>query len=107
MPFARNNPRAGWHTNFVEGMCPVFSRRALQICHGTLKETWYGADILWPALLGRPSTRIGIMDEVAVVHTRPPATNYDLATANLRMHQVLAAYHYKGQWLKDISVTPR
>lgn len=94
-------------TNFVEGMCPVFSRRALRICHGTLKETWYGADILWPALLGRPSTRIGIMDEIAVVHTRPQATNYNKAAADVGLNQVLAAYHYKGPWLADIGLAPR
>ena len=77
-------------TNFVEAMCPVFSRRALQICHGTFGSVsiGYGPDILWPALLGRPQTRIAVIDEIPVLHTRAPASNYNRDAANLELQLI-------------------
>jgi len=68
---------------FVEIMCPVFSRRALQICIGSMKdvESGYGLDHLWPAFLGKPAGRTGIIDAVAIAHTRPIGATYDIRSA--------------------------
>lgn len=59
-------------TNFVEVMCPLFSRAALDRCLHTFsrtRSTW-GIDILWPLVLG-DRARIGILDAVQVDHTKP------------------------------------
>ncbi|TXI05141.1 MAG: DUF707 domain-containing protein [Rhizobium sp.] len=68
---------------FVEIMCPLFSRRALQICIGSMKdvESGYGLDHLWPAFLGKPAGRMGIIDAVAIAHTRPIGATYDIRSA--------------------------
>lgn len=60
------------YTNFVEVMCPVFSRRALQAlqsCFGESRSGW-GLDLLWQHLL--PATwPVAIIDSVRVRHCRP------------------------------------
>ena len=79
-PVTAQQPGGGLrYDGFVETMCPVFSRRALRICLGTFKDAFYayGIDHLWPTLLGGPRSRIAIIDDVALVHTRPWGTNYD------------------------------
>jgi hypothetical protein len=58
-------------TNFVEVMCPVFSRAVLKTCMSSFeatKSTW-GLDYLWPALLGARA-RIAVIDEIQVSHTK-------------------------------------
>jgi Protein of unknown function (DUF707) len=61
------------YTNFVEVMAVCFSKRALQICRPYLGATVssLGVDYLFPKLLGYPKRAIAIVDETAVVHTRP------------------------------------
>ena len=70
-------------TNFVEVMCPVFSIEALRTCapsfYGSISG--FGLDRVWPRMLGTIQSRIAIIDEVAVTHTRPVALNYNLRTA--------------------------
>jgi hypothetical protein len=68
---------------FVEIMCPILSRRALKICVGSMRdvESGYGLDHLWPSLLGYPRERIGMIDAIAVVHTRPIGATYDIQRA--------------------------
>ena len=68
---------------FVEIMCPLFSKRALEICIGSIKDavSGYGLDHLWPSFLGRPATRMGIIDAVGIVHTRPIGASYDVRGA--------------------------
>jgi len=62
------------YTNFVEVMCPVFSRRALALCGDTFDQSvsGWGLSFLWAALLPYPRFRIAIVDQVCVVHTGPP-----------------------------------
>lgn len=81
---------------FVEIMCPVFSRRALKICVGSMRDTesGYGLDHLWPALLGQPRTRMGIIDRVAVAHTRPVGASYDVQRAIDEQTAVLRTYNH-------------
>lgn len=68
---------------FVEIMCPLFSKRALEICVGSIKDaiSGYGLDHLWPSFLGRPATRMGIIDAISIVHTRPIGASYDVRAA--------------------------
>lgn len=81
---------------FVEIMCPLFSKRSLEICIGSLKEakSGYGLDHLWPSFLGRPATRIGIIDAVSIVHTRPIGASYDVSGAIAEQGALWKAYGF-------------
>ncbi len=59
-------------TSFVENMCPVFSRRALAVCHATFGDSFSGWGIshIWPRLLAKNGSRLAIIDSVCVTHTR-------------------------------------
>jgi hypothetical protein len=61
------------YTNFVEIMCPIFSRTALQRLGPTFGESvsGWGLDMLWSSLLPYPRFRIAIVDGVGVYHARP------------------------------------
>jgi hypothetical protein len=61
------------YTNFVEVMAPVFSREALERCRPTFGESvsGWGLDRVWPRVLGDPRDRVGILDAVPMIHTRP------------------------------------
>jgi hypothetical protein len=68
------NPRFfGRRVGFVEIMMPGFSRGALERLLPTIGESetgWgWGLDSVWPKLLGYRN--VGIVDAVAVTHTRP------------------------------------
>jgi hypothetical protein len=71
------------YERFIEIMCPIFTKEALKICIGSMRdvESGYGLDHLWPAFLGYPQTKLGIIDAVAVQHTRPIGATYDLRAA--------------------------
>jgi uncharacterized protein DUF707 len=68
-------------TDFVEVMCPSFSRRALKRCLPYFRETIssWGLDFLFPKLLGYPPRSIAIVDAAVAVHTRKIRTglHYD------------------------------
>ncbi|MEO8485295.1 MAG: hypothetical protein ABI585_03060 [Betaproteobacteria bacterium] len=59
------------YTNFIEVMCPVFSRRALAACGDTFgaSVSGWGLDALWCARLPYPDYRTAIVDRLRVVHT--------------------------------------
>jgi hypothetical protein len=82
------------YTNFVEALCPVFSRRALRVCIGSFRDSrsGYGLDYLWPRFLGGPSARLAIIDAISVIHTRPAGQNYDVKEAFEELHATLHAY---------------
>jgi hypothetical protein len=82
------------YVGFVEIMCPVFSMRAMALCHGSFRDSvsGFGLDHLWPALLGGPRSRIAIIDAVGVIHTRPVGGNYDVAAAIAEERAMLGAY---------------
>jgi hypothetical protein len=60
-------------TNFVEAMCPLFSREALRRCAPGLTKvsSAFGLDMVWSRILGDPRDRIGMIDAAPVVHSRP------------------------------------
>jgi hypothetical protein len=84
------------YEGFVEIMCPVFSQRALKICIETMRdvESGYGLDHLWPSFLGRPQARMGIIDAVAVAHTRPLGATYNVKAAVEEQGALFRAYQY-------------
>ncbi|HET8541993.1 MAG TPA: hypothetical protein VFL83_19105 [Anaeromyxobacter sp.] len=61
------------YTNFVEAMCPLFSREALLACAPSfsLSVSAFGLDMIWSRMLRDPRDRIGMIDAAPVVHTRP------------------------------------
>jgi hypothetical protein len=60
-------------TNFVEAMCPLFSRDALRACAPSLTKVYsaFGLDMVWARILGEPRDRVGMIDAAPVVHSRP------------------------------------
>ena len=82
------------HTNFVEAMCPLFSRDALKLCLPSFNGAvlGYGLDHIWPRLLGMVHTRMAIVDDVTVAHTRPLASNYDPLKARAEEEQIRSLY---------------
>jgi hypothetical protein len=91
-------------TEFVEIMCPVFSRRALKICIGSMHHvvSGYGLDHLWPALLGTPRSRIGVIDAVPVAHTRPIGATYDLRGAIYEQKSLHRAYEHRMKQIDGV-----
>jgi len=59
-------------TNWVEIMCPVFSKVCLQSLKQTFSEnaSHWGIEFIWNMMLGQPKDKIGIIDETPAVHTR-------------------------------------
>jgi hypothetical protein len=105
---------------FVEIMIPGFSRRALELLLPTLdltKTGWgWGLDSVWPKLLDYE--KVGLIDETAVIHTRPVGQMRDLELA-ARVHaesdEIFAAYDCRqvhttfgafGADLQPLDLTP-
>jgi hypothetical protein len=61
------------YTNWVEIMCPVLSRHAVRKCRETFTAniTGWSIDAAWNVLLGHPTNKIAIIDDVVAIHTRP------------------------------------
>lgn len=61
------------YTNFVEIMCPIFSRKALEeLLHTfSVSPSGWGLDYVWTHLIGNPTRKIAIIDLTPVRHTRP------------------------------------
>jgi hypothetical protein len=60
-------------TDFVENMAPCFTRDSLGTCLPTMGQnlSGWGLGAVWPTLLGGGSSRVAIIDDVTVTHTRP------------------------------------
>ena len=60
-------------TNFVEAMCPLFSREGLETCAPSFTQavSAFGLDMVWARMLGDPRDRVGMIDAAPVVHSRP------------------------------------
>jgi hypothetical protein len=60
-------------TNFVEAMCPLFSREALRTCVPSFTQALsaFGLDMIWARMLGDPRDRVGMIDAAPVIHSRP------------------------------------
>jgi hypothetical protein len=59
-------------TNYVDVMCPIFSKATLARVAPTFNQSvsGWGLDYLWPKLLEFPVDRIAVLDATPVVHTR-------------------------------------
>ncbi|HEY8241988.1 MAG: hypothetical protein ACHQJ7_01500 [Vicinamibacteria bacterium] len=59
------------YVNWVEVMCPVFSRRALALCGDTFRESVSGWSLgwLWCARLPYPEYKVAMVDRIHVTHT--------------------------------------
>ncbi len=60
-------------TDFVEVMCPIFSRRALKLCIDTfpMSLSGWGLDLAWSKIVSVAGMKIAIINSVAAKHTRP------------------------------------
>lgn len=59
-------------TNFVEVMCPCFSKEALEKCAMSFdySVSGWGIDLWWHKLMGHPKDKFAILDDVIAIHTR-------------------------------------
>lgn len=84
------------YTNWVEIMCPCFSKYAWNICKSTFiysKSCW-GIEKLWDKKLDFPIDKIAIIDEITANHTRPCFTgdnysNNKIEKPELDLHKVV------------------
>lgn len=62
--------------NFVEIMCPIFSRESIQKLGHTFdwSASGWGLGCVWPYLLNYPLRKIAILDKTPVTHSRPVRT---------------------------------
>ena len=60
-------------TNFVEVMCPMFSRNALRVCWESFDKSIssFGLDVLWSYLLNPEQVPFAVIDEVQAKHSKP------------------------------------
>jgi len=67
------------YTTFIEIMCPLFSQELLEACLPLFDGTGqpYLVDHIMMGIEGRQPGKAAIIDDVAVTHGRPMATNYD------------------------------
>lgn len=99
------------YTGFVEVMCPLFSREALEVVRPTFRETvsGWGIDWAWTRLVDR--RRLAVIDSVGVRHMRPldgaashrRATKAGVSPAE-ECRRVLAKYGLRGpkeKWLRS------
>lgn len=100
------------YTNWVEIMCPVFSKKSLQICKQSFKENNCGWSIegIWNVLLDHPRDKIAIIDDVVVCHTRPVLTgdtyskiDKPLEFALQEAKEVCDKWHLDQHYKKDLA----
>ncbi len=60
------------YTNFVEVMCPVFSKRAFDLCLNTFNksQSGWGIDLVWPKIIGDTGSNIAVIHSIIARHTR-------------------------------------
>jgi hypothetical protein len=65
-------------TNFVEAMMPLFEVKTLLFLYDdfSFSESGWGLDVSWSHRLNYPTNKIGIIDEVSALHTRPVGSDY-------------------------------
>lgn len=81
-------------TNFVEVMCPAFSREALALCASTFEhaDTAWGLDYAWRKLIQADQRSMAVIDAHTVLHTRPVGLRYDKDKAFAELARNLAEY---------------
>ena len=100
------------YTNYVEIMCPCFSGPALKKCLSTFREnkTGWGIDHVWNKLLGNPTNKIAIIDDIVAVHTRPVGggdmyknqTNDQIEIAQKENYEIYKKYNMKKSSYEDL-----
>jgi hypothetical protein len=65
-------------TNYVDGMAPIFSRRAVENCLHTFEnsQSGRGIDHVWAALLENPLDKIAVIDSSLMMHMKPSGGEY-------------------------------
>jgi hypothetical protein len=86
--------------DFVELMCPLFSRELLSLCLPAFRGTTlaFCLDHIWGGLQGRVPGRIAIIDDVAVAHTRPMGANYNPGEAMEEANRLSSLYCIEGSY---------
>jgi hypothetical protein len=72
-------------TNFVEIMCPCFEISAFQKLHHSFnynKSCW-GIDLIWNAEVNQSEDKIGIIDDIIGIHTRPVSKGDSYSNNNI------------------------
>ena len=62
------------HLNFIEPMCPMFSRRGMYSCLWTFSLSYsaWGLDFVWPHLIANEKkNNFGVINTISIEHTRP------------------------------------
>jgi hypothetical protein len=101
-----HNPRFHLrYTNFIEVMAPCFTRESLETLLPTFSDNMsgWGLDYAWPQLLGPAGSRVAVIDDVQVLHTRPVgAANYAALKA-----KGISAWDENDAALKKHGITKR
>ena len=60
------------YTNFVEVMCPVFSKKAFDLCLPSFNksQSGWGIDLVWPKIIGDMGSNIAVIHSITARHTR-------------------------------------
>ena len=90
--------------NMVEIMIPILSRRALDICLPTfdVSRSAFGISYIWSKIVDTRPEQVAIIDDVAIMHTRPTGSSYNHAAAMLEGADVSSRYGTGGFY--DIKV---
>lgn len=61
------------YTDFIEVMCPCFSKRCLDLCLETLPKSisGWGLDLVWASIAKKNNLSTAILNGVVAKHTRP------------------------------------
>ena len=88
-------------TSMVEVMIPIMSRAALLACLPTfdLTRSSFGIDYAWAKIVGGDPGAIGIIDDVAVLHTRPTGLSYDMPAAYAE-GDALSSRYGRTEWFQ-------
>lgn len=86
------------YTNFVENGATLFSAGALERCLDTMATagSGWGADFVWPMLLGFPPKGIAIIDELPCCCHRVPSALDAISTPKERAEQGVKLMHKFG-----------
>lgn len=75
------------YTNFVEIMCPLLSNKLLEKTYQWINyddvQSGFGIDTLWPTYLN--NEKIGVIDYISAIHTRPVGNFQAKKTGNFKV----------------------
>jgi hypothetical protein len=83
-------------TDFVEVMMPLFDIKTLLSLYDdfSLSESGWGLDASWSHRLNYPINKIGIIDKISALHTKPAGSDYSRFKINPEdeLHNILQKY---------------